>query len=136
MVPMTFTVKIFLAFHNLFMMLVHMEVHLKGYFLMSISLQKYTVWDFKWVVICSGFFLWKWLKQPKILTFTSNISCNFCKSGSDNLRRPFFLWISIYINDCKCTRHFFIDYWWCKHIDLLNTYKSIHQLSFINKLTQ
>ena len=25
------------------MMLVHMEVHLKGYFLMSISLQKYTV---------------------------------------------------------------------------------------------
>ena len=26
------------------MMLVHMDVHLKGYFLMSISLQKYTVW--------------------------------------------------------------------------------------------
>ena len=41
---MTFTLNIFLAFHNLFMMLVHMEVHLKGYFLMSISLQKYTVW--------------------------------------------------------------------------------------------
>ena len=41
---MTFTVNIFLAFHNLFMMLVHMEVYLKGYFLSSISLQKYTVW--------------------------------------------------------------------------------------------
>ena len=27
------------------MMLVHMEVYLKGYFLMSISLQKYTVWS-------------------------------------------------------------------------------------------
>ena len=26
------------------MMLVHMEFYLKGYFLMSISLQKYTVW--------------------------------------------------------------------------------------------
>ena len=34
---MTFTVNIFLAFHNLFMMLVHMEVHLKGYFLMRIQ---------------------------------------------------------------------------------------------------
>ena len=33
----------FLPLHNLFMMLVHMEVHLKGYFSMSISLQKYTV---------------------------------------------------------------------------------------------
>ena len=34
---MTFTLNIFLAFHNLFMMLVHMEVHLKGYFLMRIQ---------------------------------------------------------------------------------------------------
>ena len=40
---MTFTMNIFLVFHNLKMMLVHMEVNLKGYFLMSISLQKYTV---------------------------------------------------------------------------------------------
>ena len=30
------TLKIFLPLHNLFMMLVHMEVHLKGCFLMSI----------------------------------------------------------------------------------------------------
>ena len=33
---MTFTLTIFLAFHKLFMMLVHMEVHSKGYFLMRI----------------------------------------------------------------------------------------------------
>ena len=31
------TLNIFLAFHNLFMMLVHMEVHLKGYLLMRIQ---------------------------------------------------------------------------------------------------
>ena len=29
---MTFTVNIFLAFHNLFIMFVHMEENLKGYF--------------------------------------------------------------------------------------------------------
>ena len=34
---MTFTLTIFLAFHNHFMMLVHMEVHLKEYFLMMIQ---------------------------------------------------------------------------------------------------
>merc|ERR1712026_418230 len=34
------TLNIFLPLHNLFMMLVYMEVHLKGYFLMSISLSK------------------------------------------------------------------------------------------------
>ena len=45
---MTFTVNIFLAFHNLFMMLVHMEVHLKGYFLMRIQ-SKFEAW---WIVGC------------------------------------------------------------------------------------
>ena len=34
---MTFTLSIFLAFHNLFMMIVHMEVHSKGNFLMRIQ---------------------------------------------------------------------------------------------------
>ena len=34
---MTFTVNTFLAFYNLFMMLVHMKVHLKRYFLMRIQ---------------------------------------------------------------------------------------------------
>ena len=37
------TMTIFLAFHNCFMILVHMEVHSKGYFLMRIQ-SKFEAW--------------------------------------------------------------------------------------------
>ena len=43
---MTFTLTIFLAFHNLFMMLVHMEVHLKYHILMWIQSKFEVGWPF------------------------------------------------------------------------------------------
>ena len=43
---MTSTFKIFLAFHNPFMRLVHMEVHSKGYFLMRIQSKFEAGWGY------------------------------------------------------------------------------------------